>query len=160
MPWIQNIGLKEIQQGWHYDAGINSMLIQIVDPGTPFPEPKYQFKERHQFFFLDLEDEDDFPSTVLISDEQAQEIARLLKHALDQRMNVVVHCHAGVCRSGAVVEVGVMLGFDDTEGFRAPNLRVKHKIMQALGLQHDSNKSPSVNGIAMESGLIVPRSNS
>jgi predicted protein tyrosine phosphatase len=48
-------------------------------------------------------------------------------------MNVVVHCMAGLCRSGAVAEVGVMMGFDDTERFRSPNLMVKHSLMRALG---------------------------
>jgi predicted protein tyrosine phosphatase len=48
-------------------------------------------------------------------------------------MNVVVHCMAGICRSGAVVEVGVMMGFNDCEKYRQPNLRVKHKLMKQLG---------------------------
>jgi len=49
-------------------------------------------------------------------------------------MNVVVHCHMGVCRSGAVAEVGVMMGFRDTEKFRIPNLMVKKKLMEQLGM--------------------------
>ena len=52
-------------------------------------------------------------------------------------MNVVVHCHAGVCRSGAVAEVGITMGFEDTGVFRAPNLMVKHKLMKALGMTYD-----------------------
>jgi hypothetical protein len=61
-------------------------------------------------------------------------------------MNVVVHCHAGVCRSGAVCEIGVMLGFVDTEVFRAPNLLVKHRMMKALGWDYDSKERHSING--------------
>ena len=68
-----------------------------------------------------------------LTDVDAVELVRLLQHALEQRMNVVVHCHAGVCRSGAVCEVGVMMGFRDTEAFRSPNLLVKHKMMKELG---------------------------
>jgi protein-tyrosine phosphatase len=48
-------------------------------------------------------------------------------------MNVVVHCHAGICRSGAVVEVASMMGFTPADRLRIPNMRVKHKMMQVLG---------------------------
>jgi len=64
----------------------------------------------------------------------------LLQRALDNHMNVIVHCVAGVCRSGAVCEVGVMMGFQDTEAFRSPNLLVKHKMMQALGWTYDADE--------------------
>lgn len=157
MPWIQNVSLGDIQKGYHIDAGINSMLIQIVDPAMEFPTPKYQFRETHQFEFLDLEQNDTFAEEFKITDEQAQEIVALLQHALDNKMNVVVHCVAGVCRSGAVCEVGTMLGFDDTEVFRSPNLLVKHKMMKALGWTYDENEPHTINGVELDSGLIVPK---
>jgi hypothetical protein len=72
-------------------------------------------------------------------------------------MNVVVYCVAGVCRSGAVCEVGVMMGFDDCEGFRSPNLLVKHKMMKNLGWTYDENEAHTVNGVVLDSGLIVPK---
>ena len=31
-PWIQNVSLTNVRDGYHYDAGANSVLIQIVDP--------------------------------------------------------------------------------------------------------------------------------
>jgi predicted protein tyrosine phosphatase len=74
------------------------------------------------------------------SQEQANELVRLLQYALENRMNVVVHCTAGICRSGAVTEVGIMLGFNDTEKFRSPNLLVKHRMMKALGWTYDENE--------------------
>jgi protein tyrosine phosphatase len=80
-----------------------------------------------------VERDDKWPDEAKITATQAQEIVRLLKHALQNRMNVVVHCMAGLCRSGAVAEVGVMMGFDDTKRFRSPNLMVKHSLMRALG---------------------------
>jgi predicted protein tyrosine phosphatase len=142
-PWIENCSRKDIQIGQHFDAGDNSMLIQIADPATFFPEPKYAFKEVHQFEFLDAEDSDvaEFGEEPLITDAQAETIVRLLEHALDHHMNIVVHCHAGICRSGAIVEVATMLGFRDTEKFRSPNLRVKHKMMKILGLTHDPEEA-------------------
>jgi len=136
--WIQNVALSDIPKGFHIDPGSNAMLIQIVDPCMTFPEPKYQFRERHQFEFLDLE-ADDLPDAeeFKITDEQAERIVRLLQHALENKMNVIVHCVAGVCRSGAVCEVGVMMGFSDTEVYRQPNLLVKHKMMKVLGWTYD-----------------------
>jgi predicted protein tyrosine phosphatase len=133
MPWIENVAAADIPTGFHHDVGPNSMLISICDPAGWRPNAKQQFKERHDFEFLDAEDDDGFPEEAKISDAQAEQIVTLLQQALENRMNVVVHCMAGICRSGAVVEVGVMMGFNDCEKYRQPNLRVKHKLMKQLG---------------------------
>jgi len=133
MLWIENVAAADIPTGFHHDVGPNSMLISICDPAGRRPESKHQFKERHDFEFLDAEDSDGFPEEAKISDAQAEQIVTLLQRALENRMNVVVHCMAGICRSGAVVEVGVMMGFNDCEKYRQPNLRVKHKLMKQLG---------------------------
>jgi predicted protein tyrosine phosphatase len=133
MPWIENVAAADIPTGFHHDVGPNSMLISICDPAGWRPEAKQQFKERHDFEFLDAEDEDREPEESKITDAQAEQIVELLQRALENRMNVVVHCTAGICRSGAVVEVGVMMGFNDCEKYRQPNLRVKHKLMKQLG---------------------------
>jgi len=150
MPWIQNVALSDIPKGHHVAVGENSMLIQIVDPDMQFPTPRHTFKEVHQFKFLDIEANDfTIDEAFRCSDEQAAELVRLLQHAFEHRMDVVVHCHAGICRSGAVCEVGVMLGFDDTEAFRSPNLLVKHKMMKVLGWLYDEQEPHSINGVAV-----------
>jgi predicted protein tyrosine phosphatase len=155
--WIENVSWDAVKNGWHSDMGDNSMLIQIADPATFFPQPLKTFKEVHQFEFLDAEDGDAFDDDFKISDEQAAELVRLLQHALDHSMNVLVHCHAGICRSGAVVEVGTMLGFTATDRFRMPNLRVKHKMMRVLGLTYDADEPQSfTNGWVTESGIVMP----
>ena len=156
-PWIQNVALSDIRNGFHIDAGINSMLIQIVDPDMEFPTPKHQFKEVHQLQFLDVEEKDEvLEEAMKCSQAQADELVRLLQHAFENRMNVVVHCHAGVCRSGAVCEIGVMLGFRDTEAFRSPNLLVKHRMMKTLGWTYDENEPHTINGVTLPSGIIIP----
>ena len=155
--WIQNVSMSDIRAGFHVDPGFNSMLIQIVDPASEFPQPKYQFRETHQFEFLDAERDDKFPDEAKITDAQAQELVRLLQHALEQRMNVIVHCHAGVCRSGAVAEVGVMMGFDDTESFRSPNLLVKHRMMKVLGWTYDEDETHTTNGEVTDWGFVIPK---
>jgi predicted protein tyrosine phosphatase len=160
MPWIQNVARSDISKGFHIDPGVNAMLIQIADPASGFPEPKYPFRETHQFEFLDVEEKDEvLEEEMRCSHEQAAELVSLLQHALEHRMNVIVHCHAGVCRSGAVCEVGVMLGFDDTEAFRAPNLLVKHRMMKALGWTYDADEQPTLNGQPYQysaGGIILP----
>lgn len=139
--WIENVAWDDVKNGWHSDMGENAMLIQIMDPASFFPEPKKQFKEIHRFEFLDIEDPDVEADPNMgefaITDDQAQELVRLLQHAKDNSMNVLVHCFAGVCRSGAVCEVGTLLGFTATERYRQPNLRVKHKMMRILGMYYD-----------------------
>ena len=158
MPWIQNVALSDIKKGFHINPGENAMLIQIVDPPGDFPTPKYTFKEVHQFEFLDVEEKDEvLDEAMKCSHEQAAELARLLQHALANRMNVIVHCHAGVCRSGAVCELGVMLGFDDTEAFRSPNLLVKHRMMKALGWTYNPDEPHTINGVTTEFGIILPK---
>jgi predicted protein tyrosine phosphatase len=153
--FIQNVSKIDITRGHHFDAGENSMLIQILDPGEDFPIPLYNFKEIHKFEFLDIE-EDGFTNmgdgeftymgSFAITDEQAKEIAQLLKHAKENHMNVVVHCHAGIFRSGAVTEVGVIMGFVDTESFRCPNRLVKQKLLKALNMPYKNKEPMTING--------------
>jgi predicted protein tyrosine phosphatase len=153
--WIQNVSKLDIAAGHHFDPGPNAMLIQIMDQGEGFPVPKYKFKEVHQFEFLDIEDDgltnmgDGIMSDLgefAITDEQAEDIAALLLHARKNRMNVIVHCYAGIFRSGAVAEVGIELGFDDTDAFRCPNRLVKRKLLQALNLPYKDKESMTING--------------
>jgi len=147
MPWIENVAAVDIPKGFHHDAGPNSMLISISDPAGWKPVAFHNFKERHNFEFLDVEENDYvLEEEMKCSQEQADQLVALLQHALENRMNVVVHCTAGICRSGAVTEVGVMLGFQDTERFRSPNLLVKHRMMKALGWTYDANEKHSING--------------
>lgn len=137
MPWIQNISLDAIKKGYHINVGPNSMLIQIVDPCIEFPTPKYLFKEVRQYEFLDVELANDIGFEFAITQDQADSLVSDLQYALDNSMDVVVHCHAGICRSGAVTEIGVMMGFQDTKTIRIPNMRVKNFMMKKLGWTYD-----------------------
>ena len=133
--FIQNVSRSAVESGFHLRVNpCKSMLIQISDVDAEFPIPKYDFSEVHQFKFDDAEDPSD---GTIITKNQANEIAELLKKAFDSGMDVVVHCHAGICRSGAVCEVGVMMGFQDGGTKRIPNMLVKHSIMRALGWYYE-----------------------
>lgn len=129
--WIENISMDDVRSGRHYDPGPGGILIQITDPLTPFPSPAYHFEDVYQFHFLDADG--GFPEETLFSENQAREISEILVSARDSGRNVVVHCHAGICRSGAVVEAAVAtLGFRDTGRIRLPNVRVKTMLFSAL----------------------------
>lgn len=137
--FIQNCSLDDIRKGSHTDAGENSMLIQIVDPDTDFPTPARKFKEVYKFKFLDIEKED-HPEAC--RDEDAMKIFRLLRHAKENGMNVIVHCHMGLCRSGAVAETGIAIGwFEDTGKIRFPNLLIKGKLFKYLNQWLDKNEN-------------------
>lgn len=132
--WIQNVSLESIIKGRHH-LDDKTILIQIQDIGTwEFAKPlhKDKFIEIHQFDFQDTEK--DVEEAGPIQDEQAKAIADILLRAKETDKNIVVHCHAGICRSGAVVECGVMMGFMEPVNLRIPNVLVKQKIMKHLGL--------------------------
>lgn len=130
--WIQNVSAIDFQNARHFDCGENSIGIQICDPTGWIPKAGYKFKEVHLFHFLDTDKD-----LHGITDQQAKDLVQILQYAKDNYMNVVVHCTAGMCRSGAVTEVGIMMGFNDTEAFRMPNMRVKTKMMKELGWTYE-----------------------
>ena len=139
MNYIENIAAIDCQTGNHMDPGVNTMLIQIADPCGWIPTPKHTFEETHQFMFADVEVGDELEEDG-ITNVQAEELVKLLQHALDNRMNVVVHCVTGICRSGAVVEVAEMMGFAPCSNLRIPNLMVKHEMMKVLRWVYDDEK--------------------
>lgn len=137
--WIQNISMAEAIKGLHQFQPHKTILIQIQDFDTwSFVPAKYhdEFKQVHQFKFNDIEDDDGTACT----QEQAEELVKILQAAKENNDNIVVHCHAGICRSGAVVEVATMMGFDEPERRRIPNLLIKHKMMKVLGWTYDENE--------------------
>lgn len=135
MPFIQNVSLDAVRKGHHMAVKPKTILIQIVDTDMDFPKPLYNFAEVYQFKFLDIEDEDHYKDA--ITNQQASDIATILLEAYKSNKDVIVHCVAGICRSGAVVEVGTMLGFQDPEIYRCPNLLVKSKLMKQLGWSYE-----------------------
>lgn len=159
MPIIENVSKADAKNGNHTDMGDNAILIQIGDPASYFPNPKAAFRYIDRFEFLDAEDSDaeEYGEEPLISDYQANMLVCILQNALTDGMNVLVHCHAGICRSGAVVEVASMMGFTPTDRFRQPNLRVKHKMMKVLGWTYDEDeKSESTGGTISAGGILIP----
>ena len=136
MPKIENCSWDDFRKGNHRLDPLNAVAIQIVDPGDTPPEPAEDvFYTRAVFEFLDAEEPTQFfPEEKLFSDEQAGVLAGILRTALEEDRDVLVHCVVGACRSGAVVEVAEMIGFDKCFRYRLPNVRVKRKLMEQFDL--------------------------
>lgn len=138
MPWIQNVSLMAIVNGTHVEP-VNCILIQIIDNDMEFPQPRFWnlFDEIHQYCFLDLEETDiNSPGySYRISNEQAENLANVIRMAFIEEKNIIVHCVAGICRSGGVVEAAEAFGFKAVPTlYRLPNLLVKQKLLKYLGV--------------------------
>lgn len=140
-PFIQNISRKDIELGNHAPTSPErTILIQISDPPRESPTPTAKFKHIYEFFFDDIEEENGKYGELGIDDNQAQEIANIIRLAWDNDYDIIVHCHAGLCRSGGVAQAAEAFGFASGGREQVPNLRVKHKVMAALGLSYDEEE--------------------
>lgn len=131
--FIENVSYDSFEKGFHIQPTENAVAIQILAPDsdygeiTPFPFSPYKYKSIHQFRINDsCKDEDG------MTDEQAKEILTILQKALYEENNVIVHCAMGHSRSGAVAEIGELMGFNTTGRHRSPNIQMKSKMKSFL----------------------------
>ena len=140
MPFIQNISKRDCREGNHaIPNSARDILIQISDPPADPPTPHYEFAQVHQFWFDDIEVDEGPHAEQGITVAQANQIAAILSAALAEGRNVIVNCHAGLCRSGGVAQAGEAMGFAHGGRRQVPNILVKHRIMRALQLIPDQN---------------------
>lgn len=134
MPWVANVAKSRINSGWHPFWPSNTVLISINDPAGTLPNPKHDFMSKYYFSFLDYEEENDEFSEFVITGKQAQSIVEILEECYEQGNHVVIHCSAGICRSGAVTRIAQMIGFEEVRGNNStsPNLLVLRKLKNAL----------------------------
>lgn len=75
-----------------------------------------------------------------ITAQQAKEIADTIRAAEQQDVKVLwVHCDAGICRSGAVVEAALLRGHttdDEVSNERVANRCVFNAVRRALAVRH------------------------
>lgn len=129
MRLIQNVSRHQVEQGLHMNAEV---LIQISDPPSEAPTPAYSFRRTNQFYFDDIEEETGRHCEYGIDAEQAAAIASILRSALYNGHNVVVHCNRGISRSGAVAQAAAVLGFTPLNEPTDVNQRVAGMITAAL----------------------------
>lgn len=143
MPFIQNVSRYAVEQGLHKLPGAGgAVLVQISDPDVEHPVPKHSFSKVYQFKFLDIEDDQPcVDESWRPSQEHANAIAKALKEAYCNGMDVIVHCHMGVCRSGAVAAAGAAIGFDCSTPLLNPNSSLKRRLLIALDLAFDPERS-------------------
>lgn len=136
MPYIENVPQNAIMTGRHVlnPEHNPTILIQIGDTGMPFVTPRYDsyFLVKYQFNFLDISNPLLPEEYGVITQDQADNLVKILDFALKNKYNVLVHCTAGICRSGAVTEVGVIMGFQAVHENRLPNVEVKSKMLGCL----------------------------
>lgn len=127
MPAIQHVSLTNYQQGNHIPAPV---VIRIADSETLFGEDKKD-QQIYRFIFTDVNEN----QTGAITKTQAKQILDILTHAKDNNLSVLVHCIAGIARSGAVAQFAIdYLGFTDntpTGTTRIPNLAVLNALRLA-----------------------------
>lgn len=135
--FIQNVSMSDVVNGNHYHEKNNTVLIQIQDYDfVNFAKPSKDFVKTYQFNF----DDNDTPSLKSnITDNQAKEISAILVYCYQRDINLVVHCHTGIRRSGAVAEAGIVMGFEDRSKHRIPNVLVKTKLFKELGYTSSLN---------------------
>lgn len=116
-------------------------LISIADVGMEKANVTPNKFERILFVHFNDDEPDscDKPET-LLSDETVKEMVEFIAAAKAEKVDLIVNCHAGICRSGAVVEVLKLAGWsiDDNEWTpeRLPNRFVFDKLRKALGFKH------------------------
>lgn len=110
--------------------------ISCVNHGPPYITAPFGRIEFFKFDDVEADDTDFVPMT----EQQAEEMAKVIFEAKEQGKNLWVHCYAGICRSGAVVEVLKLLGWYVDEEWvlqeRIPNQHVFNLLRKACGLKH------------------------
>ncbi len=139
-PWIANRGEAYVEQMLR--APDNTVCISITEPNRPEKArlPKgFAAILRLEFQDYDQSFADGTPrkhpaGAVFMSKTQAARIARFARKHRGQ--NILVHCAAGISRSGAVVEalLEAFQEYEDRGWPRHPNNHVKTLLKRALGL--------------------------
>lgn len=134
MLYIENCPQIAVERGTHQLPSHHSILVQITDPGSDFVTPKFDdYAAIHRFKFYDVTEPLYCRGLIEpITQDQADELVEILLNAMECRYNVIVHCAAGICRSGAVTEVGEIIGFVPVHNNRVPNVEVKNKMLKKL----------------------------
>ena len=139
MPFIENISLRDLLAGDHRNPGADAALIRIVGVDDwDLAAPAFPFEHIHIFRFDDLDHDDDPAKFQRRGPQQrhADEILAALLDAHDQGQNVIVHCHAGVSRSGAVaLAAELIFGFEPAGRRRRPNGPLLELLLKSPGVE-------------------------
>lgn len=122
-------------------------LISIRDIGAPIKEIVLPISNVLHLAFEDIAMEIDG----VITDTQAKLIADFIKEAREKKLNVWANCHAGVSRSGAIVELLSQLGWEINENIRSrsrvPNHLVFNKLRKHFAYDKIKDLKPAIEYI-------------
>lgn len=102
----------------------NDWLISITDSNGTDVKVEFQFQ---RILFMQFNDTQKIGKGE-ITDDQAAEIARFIKEAKELGKNIWVNCHAGICRSGAIVSLLVDLGWEYADSRESPGRIPNHLV--------------------------------
>lgn len=128
-----NFPRVDIEHRFPFEVGAKDWLISIAGHDMEPAKVKAPFNRILFIHFDDVEEDLEFLNEKAITEQQAKIIADFIKKAQATDKNVWVNCHAGMCRSGAIVEVLALLGWQIVEGFspqRIPNRLVFNLVRQ------------------------------
>jgi hypothetical protein len=100
-------------------------LISITDEGGQDAKLAYPFAK---VLFQKFDDTNDEINGNAIAAYQAAQIAAFIKEARELKKNVWVNCHAGICRSGAVVSLLGDLGWEIVNHPESPGRIPNHLV--------------------------------
>lgn len=103
-------------------------LISITDFNGTDVDVEYRFD---RILFLKFNDVNE-TGRHGISIDQGAEIARFIKEARKQKKNVWANCHAGICRSGAIVSLLVDLGWELADSPESPGRIPNHMVYDTV----------------------------
>jgi predicted protein tyrosine phosphatase len=75
-------------------------IISINDPCDPYLFPAREYPHVLSLMFHDTTNEKS--GLVVFTEEMAEDVKSYLDNNIDPKKNLIVHCFAGICRSGAV----------------------------------------------------------
>lgn len=126
----------------HYEGNDKILLISISDKKGDLNFKLKESIEVHQFYFADIEKE--CPGLNLMNFKQAEDIKFAVDTAIAKGIiHIIVHCYAGISRSGAVgCIIAKYLNGDDIylwkqEGI-SPNRWVYKLMSKAFNLEYSS----------------------
>lgn len=100
-PIVQALSREQFVRG-DFRVRPGAVAIRIGDPCTSFVDVDLGFHSEHRFEFADVESPADRCWDGAMTPEQAVELVQILRQAVAEQRDVVVHCNRGESRSVAV----------------------------------------------------------
>jgi len=137
MPWIANMGMREAEK---FEPGPDTVCVSITEPKS---DRCYGLEANISQGYtgilrLQFEDYDSLrlhpPDAVLFTETQAKMVTDFVTRHRGE--NILVHCSAGISRSGAIVDAILQAfpEYEDRGKTRFPNGHVRSLMKKALGL--------------------------